>query len=101
MSDDLFTKDEAEIVKRMTRGRVSGEFLALNREVLAELEHNVFSQFAALNPLDYQKFDSNMYLVLSLKVRVIRDFVALLNSAVSDGDYAENELRSLNKNGSK
>jgi hypothetical protein len=93
---DLFTPDEQDVIRRMTRGRVAGEFLALNQDVLAELEHLVFKRFTAIDPLNDQKFDNTQYLVLSLKIRVIRELVSLLNSAVSDGDYAENELRTLN-----
>lgn len=94
---EIMTSREQELIKKVVQGLNADEVMTKFGWVFEKLENEIFKDFKQLNPIDYQKFDNNRFLVLSLKMRVIDEMKSCFNRAISDGMIAQEDLEKKGK----
>lgn len=93
------TNQDEELLLKVRQGFAAEELNNKFGWIFEALEKEVQKQFRQVNPFDYQKFDNNPFLVLSLKMKVIEEMRSVILGAITDGEISEESLR--NQEGGK
>ncbi len=89
------------IKEKVSQGFISEIALREVEEVLKGMESALLQQFTLPNPIYYQNLDNSPFLVLHLKVRVIRELLDTLRIRVDTGRTALEQKAELEEQGVK
>jgi len=97
-----WTPEDLRAIKdKIATGFVAENILRELSTILDGMEKSLVEQFSTADPIYYQNIDNTSFLVLHLKVRVIRELKQTLTVRADVGRTALQERAELEKQGAK
>lgn len=91
--EDEFILDKAMLQAQMSKGKLSGAYLALLEPILERFEKSCFDRFKDLDVTDYSKVDNKDVFLLQLEMKVVVQLKNELLGILQLGKEAETLIR--------